>query len=269
METLGVALLRGRDVAWTDTDKSPHSVVVNEAFVQRFIPQGEPIGRRVKNLVGNSDWPWTIVGVVGDVRTAGLDRAPGPLIAVPLMQYPVQSLRLTARAASGDPFALLQPIHAEVAAIDKDVPVSAPRTLLQVVDDSLGAQRFQMTLLSLFAALALALSAVGIYGVMAYSVVQRSREIGIRMALGADASLVVRMVVGYGLRLAAAGVALGVAGAFAGTRLLASLVYQVSTTDPLTFAATAGVLVVAALLASWLPARRATRVDPAVSLRAE
>ena len=267
--TLGVPLVRGRDLEWTDTGKSPHVVVVNEAFVRRFIPQGEPLGRRVKNLVGESEWPWTIVGVVGDVHTTGLDRAPGPLIAVPLLQYPIASLRLTARAASGDPLALLSPIRAELAALDKDVPLSSPRTLLQVVGESVGPQRFQMTLLSIFAVLALVLAALGIYGVMAYSVAQRSREIGIRMALGADSSLVQRMVVGSGLRLAIAGVALGLAGALAGTRLLASLVYKVSTTDPATLVATAAVLVGAALLASWLPARRATRVDPAVALRAE
>jgi putative ABC transport system permease protein len=137
------------------------------------------------------------------------------------------------------------------------------------VNESVTEQRFQMTLLTVFAVLALALAALGIYGVTAYSVAQRAREIGIRMALGADSSLVLRMVVGGGLRLALAGVGLGVIGALAGTRLLASLVYQVSTTDPLTLGATAGVLVASAALASWVPARRATRVDPAISLRAE
>jgi putative ABC transport system permease protein len=267
--TLGVPLVSGRDIEWTDTDKTPHSVVVNEAFLKRFLPRGDPLGRRIKQLVGQSDWPWTIVGVIGDVRTFGLDRAPKPLIAVPLLQYPVQSLRLAVRAAGGDPLALLAPIRAEVAALDKDLPVTSPRTLLQVVDESVGAQRFQMTLLSIFAALALVLAAFGIYGVMAYSVAQREREIGIRMALGADSSLVRRMMVWSGLRLAIAGLAIGLAGALAGTRVLASLVYAVSTTDPLTLAVTALVLVAAALVASWIPARRATRVDPAVSLRAE
>ena len=173
------------------------------------------------------------------------------------------------RAASGEPMSLLAALRADVAALDPDLPLSAARPLAQIVNESVNEQRFQMTLLSVFAVLALALAALGIYGVTAYSVAQRTREIGIRMALGADSSLVQRMVVGSGLRLALAGVAVGLAGALAGTRVLASLVYRVSTTDPLTLASTAAVLVISALLASWIPARRATRVDPAVSLRAE
>src|SRR5437016_5950465 len=164
---------------------------------------------------------------------------------------------------------LLAALRADVAALDPDLPLSAARALAQIVNESVNEQRFQMTLLSIFAVLALALAALGIYGVTAYSVAQRAREIGIRMALGADSSLVLRMVVGGGVRMALAGVGLGVVGALAGTRVLKSLVYQVSTTDTLTLAATAGVLVESALLASWIPARRATRVDPAVSLRAE
>ena len=164
---------------------------------------------------------------------------------------------------------LLAALRGDVAALDPDLPLSAARPLAQIVNESVNEQRFQMTLLSIFAVLALALAALGIYGVTAYSVAQRTREIGIRMALGADSSLVRRMVVGSGLRLALAGVAVGLAGALAGTRVLASLVYRVSTTDPLTLASTAAVLVISALLASWIPARRATRVDPAVSLRAE
>jgi len=173
------------------------------------------------------------------------------------------------RAASGDPLSLLPALWADVAALDPDLPLSAARPLSQIVNESVTEQRVQMTLLTVFAALALALAALGIYGVTAYSVAQRAREIGIRMALGADSSLVLRMVVGGGMRLALAGVGLGVMGALAGTRVLASLVYQVSTTDPLTLATTAAVLIVAAALASWVPARRATRVDPAVSLRVE
>jgi ABC-type antimicrobial peptide transport system permease subunit len=171
--------------------------------------------------------------------------------------------------ASVLPLSLLPALRADVAALDPDLPLSAARPLSQIVNESVTEQRFQMTLLTVFAALALALAALGIYGVTAYSVAQRAREIGIRMALGADSSLVLRMVVGGGMRLALAGVGLGVMGALAGTRVLASLVYQVSTTDPLTLATTAAVLIGAAALASWVPARRATRVDPAVSLRVE
>jgi putative ABC transport system permease protein len=269
LETMGIPLLRGRDLRWTDVKSAPHVALVNDAFVRRFIPQGEPIGRRISEVLGPGNDPWEIAGVFGDVRTKGLDRAPTPVLVIPLLQNPRPSLRVAARAVSGDPMQLLPSIRSEVLALDKDVPLSVARTLDRVVSESVGERRFQMTLLSLFALVALALAALGIYGVMAYSVTQRSREIGIRMALGADATLVRRMVVGGGLRLALAGVALGVLGALLATRVLASFVYQVSPTDPLTLVATAAVLVGSAVLASWLPARRATRVDPAISLRAE
>jgi putative ABC transport system permease protein len=269
LETLGIPLLRGRDLRWTDVKSAPHVVLVNDAFVRRYSPRSEALGRRITDLLGPGDDPWEIAGVIGDVRTKGLDRVPGPLIVVPLMQYPVEWLRLTARAARGDPMQLVAALHAEVRALDKDVAVSVPQSLAQIVTASLGERRFQMTLLTVFASLALALAALGIYGVMAYSVTQRSREIGIRMALGADSALVQRMVVGGGLRLVGAGVALGLAGAFAGTRVLRTLVYQVSTTDPLTLLLAAAVLVLSAALASWLPARRATQVDPLVALRCE
>ncbi len=269
LATMGIPLVQGRDLAWSDVRTTPHVVLVNEAFVRRLIPQGEPLGRRISHLLGPGNDPWTIAGVIGDVHTKGLDRAPGPLMVVPLMQYTVPGLRVAMRAASGDPMSLLPVLRADVAALDPDLPLSAAQPLSQIVNESVNEQRFQMTLLTVFAVLALALAALGIYGVMAYSVAQQAREIGIRMALGADSSLVLRMVVGGGVRLALAGVGLGIVGALAGTRLLSGLVYQVSTTDPLTLAATAGVLVGSALLASWVPARRATRVDPAVSLRAE
>jgi len=269
LATIGIPLTRGRDIAWSDVRTAPHVALVNEAFVRRLIPQGEPVGRRITELIGPGNDPWTIAGVIGDVHTKGLDKTPTPLIVVPLMQYGVPGLRVAMRAASGDPASLLPPLRADVAALDADLPLSAVRPLSKIVNQSLVEQRFQMTLLSVFATLALGLAALGIYGVTSYSVAQRAREIGIRMALGADSSLVMRLVVGGGLRLALAGVGLGVVGALAGTRVLKSLVYQVSTTDPLTLAATAGVLVLSALVACWIPARRATRVDPAVSLRAE
>jgi predicted permease len=269
LETVGIPLLRGRDLRWTDVKSAPHVVLVNDAFVRRFIPQGEPLGRRIAEVLGPTVDPWEIAGVIGDVRTKGLDLAPIPMMVVPLLQSPGSSLRVAARAASGDPLQLLPQLRSEVLALDKDVPLSVPQTLAQVVTASVGERRFQMTLLSVFALVALTLAALGIYGVMAYSVAQRSREIGIRMALGADGSRVMRMVVGGGLRLGLLGVALGVLGALLGTRALASLVYQVSPTDPLTLAVTAAVLVSSAVLASWVPAWRATRVDPAISLRAE
>jgi predicted permease len=268
LATLGIPLVAGRDLDWTDVKTAPHVVLVNEAF-RRLIPDGEPLGRRLGELLGPGNDPWTIVGVIGDVHTAGLDRAPAPLIVVPLMQASAPGLRVAVRTAGGDPIALLPALRADVAALDADLPLSGVRPLTRVVNESVTGQRFQMTLLAGFALLALALAGLGIYGVMAHAVAQRTREIGIRMALGADVRQVRRMVLASGLRLAAAGVVLGLAGALVGTRVLASLVYGVSTTDPLTLVVTALVLGAAGLAASWIPARRATRVDPIVSLRSE
>ena len=268
LETMGIPLLRGRGLRWTDSNSTPRIVLVNEAFVRRHIPNGEPLGRRVLDLLAPND-AWEIAGVIGDVHTKGLDLAPAPLVVIPLLQFPVTFLRIAVRAEKGDPLQLLPPLRAEVLALDKNLPISAPQPLSQVVIDSLGERRFQVTLLSVFALVALALAALGIYGVMAYSVAQRSREIGIRMALGAAPRRVLGMVVAGGLRLAAAGVGLGIIGALAATRVLSALVYGVSTTDPLTLASTAAVLIVSAALASWIPARRATRLDPTLSLRAE
>ena len=269
LETMGIPLLRGRDLRGTDVRSAPHVVLVNEAFVRSFIPQGEPLGHRISEILGPGNDPWEIVGVIGDVRTQALDRAPSPLLVIPLAQFPVGGLRVAARAASGDPLQLLPALRAEVLAIDKDLPVSAPQVLAAIVAQSVGDRRFEMSLLSAFALVALALAALGIYGVMAYSVTQRSREIGIRMALGANSRLVLGMFLSGGLRLSLLGIALGVVVALLGTRVLASLIYGVSRTDPVTLAATAVVVLASAALASWVPALRATRVDPAVSLRAE
>jgi putative ABC transport system permease protein len=269
LDTMGIPLVRGRDLSWGDVKSAPHVVLVNEAFARRFFPSGEPLGRRITDLVGPGNDPWDIAGVIGDVHTQGLDRAPVPLIVVPLAQFPVESLRIAARAAAGNPMQLLPALRSEVAALDKDLPLSSPRALPQVVSNSMGARRFQTTLLGIFALIALTLAALGIYGLIAYSVTQRTREIGIRMALGADRSRVLLMVLGSGMRLSVVGVAIGAAGALVATRALASLMYHVSTTDPLTLLATAALLTGAAAVASCVPALRATRLDPAASLRVE
>jgi putative ABC transport system permease protein len=268
LETLGIPLLQGRGLAPTDTPTSGNVVLVNQAFVRKHLHGAEALGRRLLNLRSNDDKGWTIVGVIGDVHTQALDQAPKPLVIVHRAQWPLPVVRLMVRT-SGNPLALVPALRAEVQAIDKDLPVSSPRTLEKVISESLGERKFQMTLLAAFGTIALLLASVGIYGVVAYSVAQRSREIGIRMALGAQGNTVLRMVVGSGLRLALVGVGIGLLGAFAVTQALRKALYQVSTTDPLTFASVAGLLLAVAALASWAPALRATRVDPIVSLRAE
>jgi predicted permease len=269
LETIGIPLLRGRDIQWTDVKSSPHVVLVNEAFVRQYVPNGDPLARRVTDVVGPSYDPWQIAGVIGDVHTQGLDRAPAPLMVIPLQQYQVTTLRLAVRSAGRSPMQLLPTLRSELATVDKDVPLSSPRALPELVNASLSARRFQMTLLSIFAAVALTLAALGIYGITAYSVTQRAREIGIRMALGAAPARVLKLVLGSGIRLSLLGIAIGMVGALAATRALGTLVYRVSTTDPLTLLATGALLVGAAALASCVPALRAVRLDPAISLRAE
>jgi putative ABC transport system permease protein len=262
LQTLGIPLLRGRNLEDTDDARSHKVVLVNEAFTRRY---GEP--RRIKSFLDNDD-EWEIVGVIGDVHTQGLDQAPKPQIIVPFGQNPVPFMRLAART-SGSPMDLAPLLRTEVLTVDRDQPFAHPRTLASVVSESVGQRRFQMLLLSLFGAVAVILAALGIYGVMAYSVTQRSREFGIRMALGAQAGEVLRMVVARGLWLALLGVALGIPAALLLTKALGAALYEVSATDPLTFAAVAALVVCVAALASFLPARRATRVDPATPLRAE
>jgi predicted permease len=267
-ETLGVPVVQGRSLTPGDTPTSPNVVLVNQAFVRKHLRGREALGRRLLNLRSSDDKGWTIVGVIEDVRAQRLDQVTQPLVLVPRSQWPMPFMRVLLRTA-GSPLALAPLLRAEVLAIDKDQPLANVRTLEGVISESLGERKFQMMLLTAFGAIALALASVGIYGVVAYSVAQRAREIGIRMALGAQGSSVLRMVVASGLRLAALGVAIGLMGAFALTQALRKALYQISATDPLTFAAVSALLLVIAVLASWAPARRATRVDPVVSLRAE
>ena len=271
VETLGIPLLQGRELRASDDDRTPQVVLVNQAFVRNYLHGGDAVGRRLTGFRKDKD-VWEIVGVIGDVHTQSLDRAPEPQVIVPEAQWAQPFMRIVVRA-SGRPTDVVPLVRTELQALDKDQPLAHPRTLDKVVSESLGERRFPMFLLTVFGCIALVLSSLGIYGVMAYSVAQRAKEIGIRMALGARAAQVLRMVVGGGMRLAFIGVGLGVASA-----VLVSLVarqaakaalYQVSSTDPATFTAVSVLLLGVAALASWAPARRAARVDPMVSLRAE
>ena len=268
LATVGVPLLRGRDIADSDSEKAPKVVLVNEAFVRKHLHGADALGRHIRGLSSDTD-DREIVGVIGDVRAQGLDRAPDPMMLLPNAQAPLRFMRAVVRTGSPRPLDLFPLVRTEVTAIDKDQPVTNPRTLEQVISASVGERRFQMFLLTLFGAVALVLAALGIYGVMAYTVAQRSREIGIRMALGAQASQVERMVLSGGLRLGVLGVGIGVVGAVAVTQALQAALYDVSATDPFTFVAVSALLLGVAAVASWAPARRAARTDPMVPLRAE
>jgi putative ABC transport system permease protein len=264
-KTLGVPLVAGRFFTLHDAKGSPPVVVVNQAFVNRFSPGRNPIGRRVQ-FNGNA---WReIIGVAGDVRQLGLDRPSEPELFVPFLQRPVPFGYFIVRTAS-DPLILATGVRAAVESVDKDQPIFDVQTMEQRIATSIGSRRFNMFLLTAFALLALTLAAVGLYGVVSYSLSLRTHEIGIRMALGAEKRDVLGMVVGKGLKLALIGVAIGIAGALALTRFLSSLLYGVKPTDPLTFIAVSVILVAVALLACYIPARRAAKVDPMVALRYE
>jgi putative ABC transport system permease protein len=262
--------MRGRLIENSDNDKAPHVLVVNEAFVKQYFPNGDAIGKRIRLGKLTSEFPWaTIVGVVGDVRGFALDEPP-----LPTMYWPVAQIRATPSLAivvrtEGDPAALAGTVREAIAEIDRAQPIYDMQPLDQLVAKSLDQRRFTLTLMLLFGVIALVLSAIGIYGVMAFAVTQRTQEIGIRMALGASAVDVLKMVVGSGMFLALIGVAVGLIGAFGLTRLMASLLFGVSPTDLVTFGLVTVGLLLVALLACYIPARRATKVDPLVALRYE
>ena len=269
-DAMGIPLLRGRLMERSDDEKAPRVVVVNEAFAKRFFPNGEAIGKRIRLGKLTAEFPWaTIVGVVGDVHGFALEEPPQPT-----MYWPVAQIRATPSLAivvrtQGDPAALASAVRDAIAQVDQAQPIYDMQTLDQLVAKSLDQRRFTLTLMLLFGVIALVLSAIGIYGVMAFAVTQRTQEIGIRMALGASAMDVLKMVVGSGMVLALIGVAVGLIGAFGVTRLMASLLFGVSPTDLVTFGLVTLGLLIVALLACYIPARRATKVDPLVALRYE
>ncbi len=268
-ETLRVPLRAGRVFTTRDDDRATKVAVINAAMAKRYWPDGDPIGARVTlgDPSDSSSWR-TIVGVVGDVRQNALSDEPYPQLFLPLAQTPQRAMLLLART-SGNPSALAAPIRQAVSAGDRDLPVSDIRTLDDRLQLSVAQPRLSMVLVGTFALLALVLAAVGIYGVLSYTVTQRTRELGIRMALGAESSSVMRLVVGQAMAPAFIGVLLGLAGAWGATRLISSLLFGVSATDPITFIAVTLFLLTVALAASWIPARRATRVDPLIALRSE
>jgi putative ABC transport system permease protein len=266
---LGVPLLKGRDFTEQDAEEAPRAVIINQTMARQFWPGEDPIGKRFTLGLPRPSNPWlSVVGVVGDVRHRGLDTEPRPQWYRTYLQSPRLRMTLVVRAA-GDPASLTAAVRNAVRSVDQDQPVSNVMTMPEIVAESISPRRFQMLLLGLFAALALILAVMGIYGVISYSVAQRTHEIGVRMALGARPRDVLRLIVGQGLMLALIGVGLGLAAAFALTRVIASLLYGVSATDPASFATTSLLLMITALLASYLPARRAMKIAPVVALRYE
>ena len=264
--SLGIPLLKGRNLTEGDKADRPAVAVINESLARRYWPDGSnPIGQRLK--FGGTR-VWEIVGIVGDVKHSGLDKQVTPAVFISYLQNPEMRMSLVVRTA-GDPASMIQAVKDQVYAVDKDQPVYKVRTMDQVVSDSQSSPRFTLILLGIFATIALALAAVGIYGVISYSVTQRTRELGIRIALGAERADVLRLVVGQGTALAAAGVGAGLGAAFALTRLMSSLLFGVSATDPVVFGGASLFLAAVALMATYIPARRAMRVDPMVSLRYE
>jgi len=269
LQTLGIPLLAGRDLSDRDRAGAPPVLLVNRTMAERYFPGEDPLGKRVK--IGYDDLECEVVGVVGDVKHAGLAVEAGPEMYTAFAQAPWSSVDLVVRTApAANPTrSAATALRAAVRQVDPEQAVARIETLESLLAGSAARTRFTLSLLALFAGLALLLSAVGLYGVMAWSVGERTHEIGIRMALGARRAEVLRMVVGQGSTLILAGVASGLLLAFALSRLLARFLFAVSATDPLTFLAVPVILALVALLATWLPAERATRVDPLVALKAE
>jgi putative ABC transport system permease protein len=265
---MGIPLLAGRLFEARDTPEVPRVVVINSALARRFFPGEDPVGRRIG--VGDPAKPtWLeVVGVVGDVHQLGLDKEPAPEFYKSQLQEPAWGYTLVVRAER-DADSVLTSVRGAVRRVDAEMPVYNVRTAEALLSRSVAQPRFRALLLGLFAALAAVLAAVGIAGVVSWSVTQRTREIGIRMALGAQPRDVLRLVLGQGMGAVLVGVVVGLAGALALTRVLEGLLFGLTTTDPVTFAGGVGALTATALLASYLPTRRALRVDPAVALRNE
>jgi putative ABC transport system permease protein len=255
---MGIPLLAGRDFKEHDSTSSPKVMLVNQSFARRFFPDQDPVGKHA--TVSNSDWE--IVGVVGDVRLSLQSAGASPEFYLPLAQAPRGTGRLLIRST-----APLSAVRHEVQAVDPDQAVAQMRPLNDALDDSLNQPRSTMSIFNIFAAAALLLAAMGVYGVMACGVAQRTREIGIRIALGARSGDVRRMVIGQSMRLVLTGVALGIPVAITVGRLYTSLLFGVKSSDPLTLISVVAILSITALAASYIPSRRATKVDPASVLR--
>jgi putative ABC transport system permease protein len=267
LRLVGIPLLRGRLFNEHDTDTTPQVAVINEAFARTYWPNEDAIGKRFKSP--RRDAPWiTVVGVIANARTQSLAQTESPQLYRSLYQDSAKHLAIFLRGHLNRA-AIPDEVRAQVQSLDPTLPVFGAQTLSETVSASLWQRRFSMEIVALFALTALLLAGLGIYGVISYMVSERAREIGIRLVLGAQRENIMQMIVGQGLRLAFMGAAVGLAGAIIVSRLMAGLLYGVKPTDPLAFVSVALLLVGVALLACYIPARRAIRVDPMVALRHE
>jgi putative ABC transport system permease protein len=258
-KVLGVPILAGRAFTVHDDAASPPVVLVNQAIVRQFWRNQDPLGKRV--IVGNLPTPFEVVGVLGDVKNESLAQPAGAEVFLPYPQLASPLLYLSVRTD-------LDPLRARIAAADPDQPLTGIQTMQERLELASASPRFTMLLISLMSATAFLLAVVGIYGVIAYSVAQRTGELGIRIALGAEKRDILRLVIGSGLALTVAGIAIGLVGSIALTRLMSAMLYETSATDPVILGASAALFLAVALIASYVPARRATRIDPAEALRA-
>jgi putative ABC transport system permease protein len=263
-QTMGIPLVQGRTFTWNDDQSAPKRVVVSQTLARRFFGEDDPVGRHI--VYARREFDAEIVGVAADVKERGLESDAGMIFYTPYPQFSWPSVQVTIRTA-GDPRSMANAARAQVFAADRDLPVTGVETLESFLDGLVAQRRQTMYLIGGFAGVALLLALVGLYGAMAYSVAQRTAEFGIRQAIGARRADILRMVLGDGLRLSAAGIGAGVAASLGLTRLIAKMLYHVSATDPATFAAIALLMLGVALAASFLPAWRATRVDPLDALR--
>jgi len=280
-KTFRIPVKRGREFNVSDTASSPHVVIINEAFAKQFFPNENPVGQQIAVAKGMGP-PFeeparTVVGVVGNTHDSGLDQDTPPLMVVPDTQVLDAMTELNAKIVPlrwavrthGDPRQLSNVIAEQLRQASGGFPVARIKTMDEIVSNTTSRQTFNMMLLSIFGAIALTLAAIGIYGLMAYSVQQRTQEIGIRMALGADRATIRKLVVWSGMKLALVGIVVGIAASFGLTRLIASFLFGVKTWDPTAFIAVPAILCAVAFVAVWLPAMRASKVEPMRALRVE